>query len=398
MFFEFLVDFMRVCYTVELMASVSYYQTLQVAPNASQAEISAAYRRLARQVHPDLNPSPDAHRQMQAINEAYNTLRHPERRRRYDETLAAHRNAASTNGARTSTTHAAAQTPNRPHLNSAWLSYQKRIGDEIVFTIGHADNMSALLVELQRRIPPSGRRYDIHHNRWCVAVAHADVLRALFRNYAPVVQQPPPAAPRRRVRQPISPRRWVGESSAASAWTDRRSMGMGVGMAVVLMLAIYLLLSGRLLLSNSPTSFVERATEAAPGRATTYNANAGAAETEERAFVFPGDCTPARLESAPAYFREACKTLEHDPQVTTPAPVRPYAVTTTRVASNIRSGPDTRFPVLTTTPPGARVQLVGYTISRGYVWYLTNFGGWIRSDLLTESPLYLPMVGDEEMS
>jgi uncharacterized protein YraI len=78
--------------------------------------------------------------------------------------------------------------------------------------------------------------------------------------------------------------------------------------------------------------------------------------------------------------------------------VRPYAVTTTRVASNIRSGPDTRFPVLTTTPPGARVQLVGYTISRGYVWYLTNFGGWIRSDLLTESPLYLPMVGDEEMS
>lgn len=393
--FDFLADFTRVCYTVELMASVSYYQTLQVAPNASQAEISAAYRRLARQVHPDLNPSPDAHRQMQAINEAYNTLRHPERRRRYDETVAAQRNAAGTNGARTSTTHAAAQAPNRPHLNSAWLSYQKRVGDEIVFTIGHADNMSALLIELQRRIPPLGRRYDIHRNRWHVAVAHADVLRALFRNYAPVVQQQP-AAPRQRVHQPISPRRWAGHPHAAPTWTDRRSMGMGVGMAVVFVLAIYLFLSGRLFLSNSPTTLVERATEAVSGRATTYNA--GAAETEERAFVFPDDCTPARLESAPAYFREACKTLEHDPQVTTPAPVRPYAVTTTRVASNIRSGPDTRFPVLTTTSPGARIQLVGYTISRGYVWYLTNFGGWIRSDLLTESPLYLPMIGDEEMS
>ncbi|MFN3979288.1 MAG: J domain-containing protein, partial [Caldilinea sp.] len=294
---------------------MSYYQTLQVAPNASQAEISAAYRRLARQIHPDLNPSPDAHRQMQAINEAYNTLRHPERRRRYDETVAAQRNAAGTNGARTSTTHAAAQAPNRPHLNSAWLSYQKRVGDEIVFTIGHADNMSALLIELQRRIPPLGRRYDIHRNRWHVAVAHADVLRALFRNYAPVVQQQP-AAPRQRVHQPISPRRWAGHPHAAPTWTDRRSMGMGVGMAVVFVLAIYLLLSGRLFLSNSPTTLVERATEAASGRATTYNA--GAAETEERAFVFPGDCTPARLESAPAYFREACKTLEHDPQVTTP--------------------------------------------------------------------------------
>jgi curved DNA-binding protein CbpA len=378
------------------MASVSYYQTLQVAPNASQAEISAAYRRLARQVHPDLNPSPDAHRQMQAINEAYNMLRHPERRRRYDETLAAQRSAASANGARTSTAQAAAQAPNRPHLNSAWLSYQKRIGDEIVFTIGHADNMSALLIELQRRIPPSGRRYDISRNRWHVGVAHADVLRALFRNYAPVVQQPPPTAPRQRVRQPISPRRWAGGPTSSPAWTDRRSMGMGVGVAVVFVLAIYLLLSGQLLLSNSPTTLVERATEAAVGRTSTHNA--GAVETEERAFVFPGDCTLARLETAPAYFREACKTLEHNPQMTMPAPVRPYAVTTTRVASNIRSGPDTRFPVLTTTPPGARVQLVGYTISRGYVWYLTNFGGWIRSDLLTEAPLYLPMIGAEEMS
>jgi DnaJ-class molecular chaperone len=70
------------------MASVSYYQTLQIRQDATQAEIAAAYRQLARRFHPDLNPSPDAHRQMQVINEAYNILRHPERRQRYDETLA----------------------------------------------------------------------------------------------------------------------------------------------------------------------------------------------------------------------------------------------------------------------------------------------------------------------
>ena len=50
------------------MASVSYYQTLQVKHDASQAEVAAAYRRLARRFHPDLNAAPDAHRQMQTIN------------------------------------------------------------------------------------------------------------------------------------------------------------------------------------------------------------------------------------------------------------------------------------------------------------------------------------------
>ena len=53
------------------MARKTYYHILQVDPAASPEVIEAAYRRLARKYHPDVNNSPDTVRQMQAINEAY---------------------------------------------------------------------------------------------------------------------------------------------------------------------------------------------------------------------------------------------------------------------------------------------------------------------------------------
>lgn len=378
------------------MASVSFYQTLQVAPDASQADIAAAYRRLARQIHPDLNPSPDAHRQMQVLNEAYNTLRHPERRLRYDESLAARQ--VVRNGAQSRPQPASQRPANRTTLSVAWLSYQKRIGDEIVFTIGHADNMADLLATLQQRIPPAGRRYEIAHNRWHVHVAHEDVLRTLFRNYAPVPQSPSPV-PTAQKRRPAPAARPIRRTSYTHARTGERKAWVGVGLAVAAALAIYILIFGRVLLSESAaatgiasaTVTAHGAVEAgskAPPSAGTISAAPASAD-----FVFPDDCTPSRIDQAPTYFREACKTLESDPRLITPASSRPYALASTRVASNIRSGPDTRFPVLTTTPPGARIQLVGYTVNRGYVWFLTNFGGWIRSDLLIEPPGDLPSVG-----
>jgi len=48
--------------------------------------IEAAYRRLARMYHPDLNPSPDAVPMMQRINEAYAVLHDPNKRSAYDFT------------------------------------------------------------------------------------------------------------------------------------------------------------------------------------------------------------------------------------------------------------------------------------------------------------------------
>lgn len=51
-----------------------FYVLLQVDADADREEIKLAYRRLARKYHPDLNKSPDATKQMQAINEAYQKL------------------------------------------------------------------------------------------------------------------------------------------------------------------------------------------------------------------------------------------------------------------------------------------------------------------------------------
>ena len=62
-----------------------YYATLQVDPGADPEVIEAAYRRLARKWHPDKNADPQAGDRMQELNEAYEVLRDPARRRGYDD-------------------------------------------------------------------------------------------------------------------------------------------------------------------------------------------------------------------------------------------------------------------------------------------------------------------------
>ncbi|NLL88354.1 MAG: molecular chaperone DnaJ [Firmicutes bacterium] len=67
------------------MAKQDYYEILGVPRDASQEEIKKAYRRLARQYHPDVNKEPGAEERFKDINEAYRVLGDPETRSQYDQ-------------------------------------------------------------------------------------------------------------------------------------------------------------------------------------------------------------------------------------------------------------------------------------------------------------------------
>ena len=67
------------------MAKKDYYDVLGVSKNASDAEIKSAFRKLAKQYHPDLNKEADAAEKFKEVQEAYEVLSDENKRKTYDQ-------------------------------------------------------------------------------------------------------------------------------------------------------------------------------------------------------------------------------------------------------------------------------------------------------------------------
>ena len=102
------------------MQMKNYYIVLGVDKNADYDEIRAAYRKLAKTYHPDLNPGDSAaEAKMRDISEAWDILGDPKKRRKYDDELSGKRTKTQKSGKST------APVSNRPMTQEDFLNMSK---------------------------------------------------------------------------------------------------------------------------------------------------------------------------------------------------------------------------------------------------------------------------------
>ena len=134
----------------------TYYKMLMLAEIADQEIISVVYRKLAQRYHPDVDSGPEAARRMAEINEAYNTLRDPEKRRKYDEWLASRRDRRASDRLikrQGDVPYGAAGAPTGPPQGSL-IDFGRYSG----WTLGQIKRADPEFLEWLMRVP-AGRQY-----------------------------------------------------------------------------------------------------------------------------------------------------------------------------------------------------------------------------------------------
>lgn len=116
---------------------MNYYERLEIQESATQAEIKAAYRRLAKRFHPDLNSDPTAETQFIAIEEAHACLIKSESRKAYDMLLRFNRQGRSYVSAEHKYRNDVRRSSVRSQANAhrhAKMSYEQYKRDELLRT------------------------------------------------------------------------------------------------------------------------------------------------------------------------------------------------------------------------------------------------------------------------
>ncbi len=220
----------------------NHYEVLGLPMSATPEQIRKRYRELVRRYHPDVNPAPDAKEQFLRIQEAYQVLSDPERRRHYDALLRLQSQSALSGTARparpsSGSTRPPTQTGASRSAASSEEARRAIYEAERAFLQGRLRDALHWARQATRLQPRMAQGYiimgDVYRMQGHIDAAlnaytyalqldphNADLQRKFERLASMARSAPPPAAPMRRVNLPVLmlPAEWRLYAAQSLGW------------------------------------------------------------------------------------------------------------------------------------------------------------------------------------